>query len=173
MLFWTGGYLSDFLLHQFYFLPMSNILIGWCLKQEAVSLRHPALSNVVVKGRPRQFLSSRCLLTLHVKASLASPHQPQGGSAILEDRCCIRKSGMSSVRKETIKRRGSFHSGHSCPVSPAACSAEWHPGIPSLGANPSCPGAILWNGLASHCVHIWDVQLDSELSSGLWHLAAC
>lgn len=63
MLFWAGGYLSDFLLHQFYFLPMSNILIGWCLKQEGVSLCHPALSNVAVKGRPRQFLSSKCLLT--------------------------------------------------------------------------------------------------------------
>lgn len=138
MLFWTGGCLRDFLHHQFYFLVMSNTLIGWCLKQEGVSLCRPALRNVAVNGRSHQFLSSRCLLTVHVKASLASLHQPQGGPATLEDRCYISKTGMSLVRKETIKRRVSFYSGHSHTISPVACSLEWHLHIPSLGASPSC-----------------------------------
>lgn len=170
MLFWTGGCLSDFL-HQFYFLPMSNTLTGWCLKQEAVSLCWPALGNLAVKGRSCQFLS-RCLLSVHVKAGLGSPHQPQRGSAILENRCYISEAGMSLVRKETLKRRASSYSGHSCPISPAACSLERHPCIPSPGASPS--RLELYFGMAWHPVsmHIWDVQLDSELSSDSGNLAA-
>ena len=76
----------------------------------------------------------------------------RGKSDTLEDRCYTSKVEMSLARREAMRRSISFYSGNACPISPAACSLEWHPKPwPQATRHWSWAFSLEWLGIWSVC----------------------
>lgn len=82
----------------------------------------------------------------------------------------ISKAEMTLVRRESRKKSVYFYNGHSCPfpqlLSPRTVSQALAPAHQALGLHIAQVFGTAWHFVT---VHIWDMQLDSEVSSGLSH----